>query len=122
MLVVRANKTCQLRPLAISSAVCEKHCGQSQGVHHGNEPAPLLEPVLAGATQAGTIVQHSVAEDLSLTSHHVSQFIKRETGIFWVLVDKDPASLQGTPPHLSVQWNRGCLANWPSPYLMRCLK
>ena len=93
VLVIWENQFCQFRPLGVSSAVCEEDCGQSQSIYHGYKPAPLFEPVLSSPTQATGIVQHSVAEELSFPSNHVSQLFEGETGILWVLVDEYPASL-----------------------------
>ena len=49
--------------------------------------------LLSSPTQAAGIVQHSVAEELSFPSNHVSQLFEGETGILRVLVDDYPASL-----------------------------
>ena len=48
--VVRTDESCELWPLEVSCAVGEKHCGQTECIHHGNELAPLLEPVLPCST------------------------------------------------------------------------
>ena len=48
--IVRTDESCELWPLEVSCAVGEKHCGQTECIHHGNEPAPLLEPVLPRST------------------------------------------------------------------------
>ena len=83
--------------------VHEKNCGQAQCVYHGDQPASLLEPVLISSMQAAGIVQDTFAEDFSLSTNHVPQFIQCKTGILWMLVDVYPASLEGTPRHLCVQ-------------------
>ena len=89
VLVIWANQFCQFRPLGVSSAVCEEDRGQSQSIYHGYKPA--FEPVLSSPTQAAGIVQHSVAEELSFPSSHVSQLFEGETGI--LRVHEYPASL-----------------------------
>ena len=45
--LVWADEASQLGSLAISSTVSEEHSGHSKSVHHGDQPAPLLEPELA---------------------------------------------------------------------------
>ena len=81
----------------------EEDGGKTQCVLHGGEVTPLMLPVLLGATQTGGIVEHSIGEDLPLSSHHVPQLIQGELGISWVLPDVDPASLKGTMSHLSIE-------------------
>ena len=68
-------------PLAVRCTVGEEDGGQSQGVHHGHKPAPLLEPVLPRAAQAAGIVQDSAAQLVSLMVYHVPQFIQRQACI-----------------------------------------
>ena len=81
----------------------EEDGGQSQGIHHGYKPAPLLEPVLLRATQAAGIVLDSAAQLVSLMAYHVPQFIQRQACILWMLLDVYSPCLQSTPPHLSVE-------------------
>ena len=50
--LVWTDEASQLGPLAISSTVSEEHSGHSQSVHNGDQPAPLLEPELAGPSKA----------------------------------------------------------------------
>ena len=93
VLVIWANQFCQFRLLGVSSAVCEEDHGQSQSIYHRYKSPPLFEPVLSSPTQASGIVQHSVAEELSFPSKHVSQLFEGEMGIVWALVNEYPANL-----------------------------
>ena len=54
----------------------EEDGGQSKGVDHGDEATPLPEPILPGATETCSIVEHSVGESLSFSSHHVMQLVR----------------------------------------------
>ena len=81
--------------------LCEEDHGQSHSIYYGYKPDPLFEPVLSSPTQAAGIVQHSVSEELSFPSNHVSQVFEGEMGILRVLVDEYPASLYCMPPHFS---------------------
>ena len=76
----------------------EEDGGQSKGVDHGDEATPL-----PGATETCSIVEHSVGESLSFSSHHVTQLVHSEVCITGVLTDVDSACLECTPPHLSVE-------------------
>ena len=107
--LVWTDEASQLGPLAISSTVSEEHSGHSQSVHHGDQPAPLLEPELAGPSKAAGKVHHSVGEEINkhpddarLTLDDLRDMVGHE-GEFESKVSK-----------------RGCLANRPSPYIMRC--
>ena len=75
-----AEESSQLRPLAICSTVCEEHSGQSQHVHQGYQPAPLLEPIPSSSTQAGGIVEHSIAERLTVMTNHVPRLRRESRG------------------------------------------
>ena len=73
--LVWTDEASQLGPLAISSTVSEEHSGHSQCVHHGDQPAPLLEPELAGPSKAASKVHHSMGEKFPLVANHVTQIV-----------------------------------------------
>ena len=61
--VIGADEACKLWPLEVGRTVCEEDGGQTNCVYHANEAATLLEPVLPGSTQRGSIVQHMIREN-----------------------------------------------------------
>ena len=65
----------QFGPLAINNTVSEEHSGHPQCVHHGDQPALLLEPELAGPSKTAGRVHHSVGEEFPLMASHVTQII-----------------------------------------------
>ena len=52
-----------------------EHSGHSQCVHHGDQPAPLLEPELVGPSKAAGKVHHSMGEEFPLVAHHVMMIV-----------------------------------------------
>ena len=73
--VIRADEECKLWPLEVGRTVCEEDGGQTNCVYHGNEAAALLEPVLPGSTQRGSIVQHAIRKNFPFTTDHVSEVL-----------------------------------------------
>ena len=73
--VVRADESCQLRPLEVCCTVSEEDGRQTQCVDHGEQTTPLTLPVLPAATQTGSIVEHSTGECLPTPPHHVPKFV-----------------------------------------------
>ena len=81
------DEASQLGPLAISSTVSEEHSGHSQSVHHGDQPAPLLEPELAGPSKAAGKVHHSVGEESPSwqTMSRRSSSVRRASSGCWLM-------------------------------------
>ena len=75
VIFVWTDETSQLGPLPISSTVSEEHSRHPQCVHHGDQPAVLLEPELAGPSKTAGKVHHSVGEEFPLMANHIMQII-----------------------------------------------
>ena len=73
--VIGVDEACKLWPLEVGRTVCEEDGGKTNCVYHGNEAAALLEPVLPGSTQRGSIVQHVIKENFPFTTDHVSELL-----------------------------------------------
>ena len=75
VIFIWTDEASQFGSLAISSTVSEEHSGHPQCVYHGDQPAPLLEPELAGPSKTAGKVHHSVGEEFPLMANHVTQII-----------------------------------------------
>jgi len=62
-------------PLEVGCTVSEEDGREAECVKHGNESTAVSEPILLGATETGSIVQHTIRESFPFTSDHVSKLI-----------------------------------------------
>ena len=68
---------------------------KTNGVNHGDESTALSEPVLLGATQTGSVMQHTVRKCFSLPPYHV-------TKVHLVTAVRHPPSVSRTLGHCVV--------------------